>query len=318
MASSWESRVAEYVDSPDMTHRRRRGSVVTARIAGRYGNYSVEWDLDDGEGSCTCPSDDDPCKHAVALWRTWEANPGSFAGEAPAPAGVLFPAERLVFGEEGGYTWRCLCRKVSPQVWEDEEDALEAAAEHVQDHASPGGLTPEELRRAVEDLEEAEQGDLVRRVAARALQRFRLGLHADMEEAASSTSRHFGLEGEGHYESSDVGKAFAILERTDPDHDTLFDWKRAGPPAPLAEVLRAMGLWDGNVPAMESRNRCAGCGGYLSRRDAPECWRISGQLVHARWDCLNRVYGPDDPTILAIEELLGNPEALREALGQET
>jgi hypothetical protein len=70
---------AEYIDSPMMTKRLRRGRNVSAEIAGRYGDYRTQVRLTRKlEGDCTCPSDVWPCKHLRALRATWEVNPESF------------------------------------------------------------------------------------------------------------------------------------------------------------------------------------------------------------------------------------------------
>lgn len=77
-----EQRIAEYVDSPMMTHRMRQGKLVSARIVGNYGDYRTQVDVGrkgkQPSGSCTCPSDWQPCKHIYALRETWDLNPTSF------------------------------------------------------------------------------------------------------------------------------------------------------------------------------------------------------------------------------------------------
>lgn len=80
--STPEQRIAEYVDSPLMTHRLRQGKTASARIQGNYGVYRTEVSVDKRgrtpSGTCTCPSDWQPCKHIYALRETWEINPASF------------------------------------------------------------------------------------------------------------------------------------------------------------------------------------------------------------------------------------------------
>ncbi|MGH7644651.1 MAG: SWIM zinc finger family protein [Gemmatimonadales bacterium] len=72
-------RVAQYVDSPLMTHRLLYQRHVSARILGNYGIYRTEVSLrPHGEASCTCPADQRPCKHVPALRATWKLNPASF------------------------------------------------------------------------------------------------------------------------------------------------------------------------------------------------------------------------------------------------
>jgi hypothetical protein len=74
-----KDRVAEYVDSPLMTHRLRHGDEVSARIVGNYGVYrtcvTIHGECDQ---SCTCPSEERPCKHVLALEETWEEVPETF------------------------------------------------------------------------------------------------------------------------------------------------------------------------------------------------------------------------------------------------
>lgn len=76
----FESRVAEYVDSPLLTCRMRRGTKVSARIHGNYGVYHtiVAPDATRLKGDCTCPSEIVPCKHVHAVLETWKTNPQSF------------------------------------------------------------------------------------------------------------------------------------------------------------------------------------------------------------------------------------------------
>jgi hypothetical protein len=76
---SAEARIAEYVDSPAMTHRLRQGKLVSARIAGNYGSYRTQAELGKKvTGACSCPSEYWPCKHVHALRKTWDVNPESF------------------------------------------------------------------------------------------------------------------------------------------------------------------------------------------------------------------------------------------------
>ena len=72
-------RVAEYIDSPMMTQRLRCGRIVSARIAGHFGDYRTQVRLTRTlDGDCNCPSDIWPCKHVRALHATWKMNPDSF------------------------------------------------------------------------------------------------------------------------------------------------------------------------------------------------------------------------------------------------
>jgi uncharacterized Zn finger protein len=76
---TFKERVAEYVDSPLMTHRLRFGKQVSARIEGNSGVYRTKVTQSRKLiGDCTCPSEIWPCKHIHALRATWEANPESF------------------------------------------------------------------------------------------------------------------------------------------------------------------------------------------------------------------------------------------------
>jgi hypothetical protein len=76
---TFDERVAEYVDSPQMTQRVRYGKQVSARIAGNFGAYRTQVSQAKKlTGECTCPSEIWPCKHVHALRETWEKNPKSF------------------------------------------------------------------------------------------------------------------------------------------------------------------------------------------------------------------------------------------------
>lgn len=77
---TFEDRVAEYVDSPNVTCRLRYGNKVSARIRGNYGVYRtyVAPASKKLTGDCSCPSEIWPCKHVHALRETWNANPKSF------------------------------------------------------------------------------------------------------------------------------------------------------------------------------------------------------------------------------------------------
>lgn len=74
-----DPRAAEYVDSPSMRMRIRDGRRLVVRIDGRYGFYRAELDLAaPNASSCSCPSEESPCKHVRALRKTWRVNPRSF------------------------------------------------------------------------------------------------------------------------------------------------------------------------------------------------------------------------------------------------
>ncbi|MHB1095060.1 MAG: SWIM zinc finger family protein [Gemmatimonadaceae bacterium] len=74
-----DPRAAEYVDSPSMRMRIRDGQRLVVRIDGRYGFYRTELNLAaPNASSCSCPSDESPCKHVRALRKTWRVNPRSF------------------------------------------------------------------------------------------------------------------------------------------------------------------------------------------------------------------------------------------------
>jgi hypothetical protein len=76
---SFDERVAEYVDSPLVTHRLRFGKQVSARIEGNFGVYRTRVTQSKKlEGDCSCPSELWPCKHIHALRATWKAKPDSF------------------------------------------------------------------------------------------------------------------------------------------------------------------------------------------------------------------------------------------------
>ena len=79
MARSWEERVAEYVDSPRLRQRLRIDQQISCAVDGNYGIYKTEASLKKrGSFSCSCPSDDYPCKHVGALLRTYKNHPRSF------------------------------------------------------------------------------------------------------------------------------------------------------------------------------------------------------------------------------------------------
>jgi uncharacterized Zn finger protein len=74
-----EDRVAEYVDSPRLDQRMRRGTAISARVHGSIGLYRVHADLKDKEAwGCTCPSEYRPCRHVAALVATYKKRPRTF------------------------------------------------------------------------------------------------------------------------------------------------------------------------------------------------------------------------------------------------
>jgi len=74
-----KDRIAEYVNSPLLTHRVRLGKELSVRVAGNFGVYLTTTTLGQKEvGDCTCPSELWPCKHIYALRETWKRNPHSF------------------------------------------------------------------------------------------------------------------------------------------------------------------------------------------------------------------------------------------------
>jgi len=79
-----EDPVAEYVDSPLMSHRLLYKRQLSVRIDGRYGTYRTRLKLGRRlNGCCTCPSEEFPCKHVRALRSTWRVNPESFVDLEP-------------------------------------------------------------------------------------------------------------------------------------------------------------------------------------------------------------------------------------------
>ena len=79
MARSWEERVAEYVDSPRLRQRLKIDQQISCTVDGNYGIYKTEASLKKRESfSCSCPSEDYPCKHVGALLRTYKNHPRSF------------------------------------------------------------------------------------------------------------------------------------------------------------------------------------------------------------------------------------------------
>lgn len=72
-------RVAEYVDSSQMLQRTKRKKQLSALIRGTYGNYRTTCRISKTvQGTCSCPSEIQPCKHILALRETWNVNPDSF------------------------------------------------------------------------------------------------------------------------------------------------------------------------------------------------------------------------------------------------
>jgi hypothetical protein len=66
-------RASEYIDSPLMTQRLVHKRPISARIDGVYGVYRTTARVGRSrDASCTCPSDDWPCKHVRALRATWD------------------------------------------------------------------------------------------------------------------------------------------------------------------------------------------------------------------------------------------------------
>ena len=74
-----KDRVAEYVDSPRLDQRLKRGTGISARVHGTLGLYRVHADLKDPKDwGCTCPSQYQPCKHVEALVATYQNQPKTF------------------------------------------------------------------------------------------------------------------------------------------------------------------------------------------------------------------------------------------------
>lgn len=79
MGRSWESRVAEYVDSPRLACRIKVGDVILCAIAGNHGTYRTRASLRESwDASCSCPYDGGRCKHIMALEETYRKKPRSF------------------------------------------------------------------------------------------------------------------------------------------------------------------------------------------------------------------------------------------------
>lgn len=79
---TFSERAAEYIDSSLMLQRLKIGAIVCLHGQGRYGIYKVSARRKANgkfkNPQCTCPSDDIPCKHAVALAQTFLKKPESF------------------------------------------------------------------------------------------------------------------------------------------------------------------------------------------------------------------------------------------------
>ena len=66
------------------------GDWIAATVDGNYGTYQTRVQVRRNDKavpfkncSCTCPSDDFPCKHALALAKTWRVNRASFDDLGP-------------------------------------------------------------------------------------------------------------------------------------------------------------------------------------------------------------------------------------------
>jgi len=89
---TFSERVAEYVDSPMMRQRIKVGRTICCIIRGRYGIYKTRATQKSNkkfkDSSCTCPSEYQPCKHAVALAETFLKKPESFVDADKLIAGI--------------------------------------------------------------------------------------------------------------------------------------------------------------------------------------------------------------------------------------
>lgn len=62
-----------------MLQRVKRKKQLSARILGEYGNYRTTCRISKNiQGTCSCPSEINPCKHILALRETWNVDPDSF------------------------------------------------------------------------------------------------------------------------------------------------------------------------------------------------------------------------------------------------
>jgi len=76
---SRKDRVAEYVNSERMRQRLKAGDQISCLIDGNYGSYRTRVSSKERlESTCSCPSDDDPCKRVGALVETYRIDPRSF------------------------------------------------------------------------------------------------------------------------------------------------------------------------------------------------------------------------------------------------
>ncbi len=75
-----EERVTQYVDSDRMRYRIKIGKLLICRIHGNFGVYKTTYDFGKSskETNCTCPAEYWPCKHSMALAKTYELAPDSF------------------------------------------------------------------------------------------------------------------------------------------------------------------------------------------------------------------------------------------------
>lgn len=73
------AKASEYVDSTRLIRRLKHGNVLSCSIRGNYGTYKTDAHArDKTRSSCTCPSENVPCKHVEALRETYRIRPRSF------------------------------------------------------------------------------------------------------------------------------------------------------------------------------------------------------------------------------------------------
>ncbi len=99
---TFSERAAEYIDSPLMLQRIKVGRTICCVIRGRYGIYQTRATLKPNrkfkDASCTCPSEYQPCKHAVALAETFLKMPESFVDVDKLVAGLCKKSSKNLLG----------------------------------------------------------------------------------------------------------------------------------------------------------------------------------------------------------------------------
>jgi hypothetical protein len=321
MGASWDSRVAEYVDSPDMRQRRRQGDEVSARIVGTTGIYRVAWDAKRGHGTCSCPSDRRPCKHIEALRLTWQKRPTTFKTRTPSSRDEFAAHDkRLQQAVQQAQKWFAEGR------FESMGDAAIGVADTL---GLDGDYEVGETGELVYLLEQLspedtlwdwqpqkplapEREEFMQELAKRVGRRFEAGLmYPSMASAVDSTSTEFDLE------EAEAGRLHEILRQSLPSN--LRNWESERIPdygLNMEEVLKRVGLLP-RIATVEGTGTCSGCKrrfgavadvyGLDGESSEPSLVALGGKKVHADFVCISRSFGSDHPVVQRIEAALVDP-----------